>query len=109
MDIKALLIKAGFTEKTVAKDRFLKAPSDDYAVWYDEKELTGGDDYICLAKHTYTVEIYLRQKNTNLDRLFAKELQKAGFSFKQSETVWLEADQINLIQFEIRTLEKEKV
>lgn len=106
MDIKSLLIEAGYAEEAVGQTKFVKPPASDYAVWHDEQSTAGGDDYVRLIQHKYTIELYSRTRKRGLEAKVDRLLLFGNIEFKKPETVWLEDEQIYLTQYQFTTLEK---
>lgn len=106
MDIKSLLIEAGYAEEAVGQTKFVKPPARDYAVWHDEQSAAGGDDFVRLIRHKYTIELYNRTNGRNLETKVDRLLLLEDVEFKKPEKVWLEDERIYLTQYRFTTLEK---
>lgn len=106
MDIKALLQEAGYPLKAIQQTKFIKPPAYDYAVWHDEQTYTGGDGFIRLVEHKYTIELYSRSQKREMEANVSRLLCLADFEFKKSEQIWLEDEQIYFVQYQFRQKEK---
>lgn len=106
IDIKNLLIKAGYDEKNIVQTKFIKPPGGDYAVWHDEQTAEGGDDFVRLIRHKYTIELYNRTNGRNLETKVDSLLLLEDVEFKKPEKVWLEDERIYLTQYQFTILEK---
>ncbi|WP_305084724.1 hypothetical protein [uncultured Dubosiella sp.] len=92
--VRQILEAAGFVEnETYKKTRFLKVPSEDFAVYFDDEDVRGSDFENLIKSHSIRIEVYSYGADCFLEAKLEAELNWRGIPWSKSDRVWLRDDQ----------------
>lgn len=105
--IKTILTDAGFIEgKTFKEVRFIKPPTETYAVYMDSFTARGADGLNLIKDHTYTIELYSDTPDADAEGRIEQSLNDFGFEYDKSERYWIQSEQLYQVVYDFNYIEK---
>lgn len=74
--------------------RFLKAPSETYAVYFDDVSFSGADDLIAIKEHELRIEVYGDVIDYDVESQIEQRLIDLTLEFQKGERTWLNSEQM---------------
>lgn len=74
--------------------RFLKAPKETYAVYFDDTTYRGADDLIAIMDHSIRIEVYADVIDVATELQIETRLIDLKLEFDKGERTWLNSEQM---------------
>lgn len=105
--VKRILIDAGFVEnETFRETRFIKPPKSTYAVYMDSYTKRGSDGKNLITEHSYTIELYAYQPDSDAEKRIETAFDNAGLEFEKDERYWINEEQLFQTVYSFDHIEK---
>lgn len=79
--------------------RFLQPPQETYAVYFDDIDYYGADEYIALERHAVRIELYSETIDTAVEQQIIDKLINLHLEFNIQERTWLDTEQLYMAVF----------
>ena len=109
MVVKEILNAAGFIEnKTFKETRFLKAPSETYAVYMVSFAARGADNANLVKENDNTIELYSYAPDPDAELRIENALDERGIEYTKQDRYWMQTEQLFQTIYEFTDIVKNK-
>lgn len=102
-----ILTAAGFVENvTFRETRFLKSPTETYAVYFDSVLRRGADNLNMITEHETTIELYEYAPDSDAEARIEAQFDAIGQRYTKGERTWIDEEQLYQIVYSFFYIEK---
>ena len=90
--------------------RFTGKPlPDTYAVYFDDREVSGADGINCIVTHNVTIEVYESKPDDDTEAAIEAALDAYGVEWTSQARYWLQEEQRYQVVYEFTYTEKRRL
>lgn len=105
--VKQVLTGAGFEEnKTFKETRFLKAPTETYAVFNRSCSRRGADNRNLITDWSNTIELYAYAPDPDAESRIEKSFDDLGLEYEKEERYWIQSEQLYQTIYTFNNIDK---
>ena len=82
---------------------------DTYAVYFDDREVSGADGYNCLITHNITIEVYESKPDDATELAIEAVLDAYGLEWTSQARYWISEEQRYQVIYEFTYIEKRRI
>ena len=87
----------------------MKPLPDTYAVYFDDREVSGADGINCLITHNITIEVYEAKPDDATEVAIEAELDAFGLEWTSQARYWISEEQRYQVIYEFTYIEKRRI
>lgn len=95
--VNEILTNAGIKYK---ETRFKSPPKTTFAVYNDDIDVRGADNYNLIEEHGVTIELYESEIDKDSEARIEAQLDDFGLEYRKESRVWLEDEQLYQVVYE---------
>ena len=105
--VTEILRRAGVSYR---RSRYTAKPlPDTYAVYFDDREVEGGDGINCIITHNITIEVYESKPDDASEAAIEAVLDAFGLEWTAQARYWIQDEQRYQIIYEFTYFEKRRI
>ena len=105
--VTSILSRAGVKYR---QSRYTAKPlPETYAVYFDDREVTGADGVNCLVTHNITIEVYESKPDDVTEAAIESALDFFGVAWTSQARYWIAEEQRYQVIYEFTYIEKSRI